>query len=672
KLVGWFDERKRLGALEVLQRYLFDSNEAPLKRALMKTGLVRDVSFVVNGYVLQPYASLTLRGTEAERRDTLLDALRAAVRELLADGPDPEDLNAAIDRMELSLRHLDEPQGLDRAELLVRSRLYGGDPLLYIENESVIKELRDAVGTDYYTSLVKEFFLDDTNTVEVVLRPDPEKGEKDRAREEALLNAVLDAMTPETLAAEKERFARFKAWQETPDAPEAKATLPTLTLADVERLPEKYPTEKKICGEREILFHPQNTNGINHLVMYFNVADQPVGDLSALSFVTELLGELPTESYNGALLQRASKRLFGSFWTTVVPVSAPETDDRTPVCFCAAFSALSAKLPEALSLAAEILLRTEFDDKERIRNILKQTRENMLRHLCNAGNYFAATRAMAAVSAEYALRDVTGGIGYYLWLKDFEDDFDARADAFLAFASGVAGRLFTLARLTVSETADEYRDDCFGGLSAFPAGEKCACEKMPVPSRGAEKEAFIIPGGVSYAAQCALLEALGVRPCGDMGVLANVLSLDYLWNEIRVRGGAYGCSCSLSEFSGLRLSSYRDPDPVRSLGVYADASSYIRAFCAGDESVDNYIISASAEPLLEPAVRGRVEDLRLLGGIPYEYRRRRREELLDTKKEDLAAYAPLFDRARECASFCVIGSRDAIGKLGDGWKVKEL
>ena len=505
-----------------------------------------------------------------------------------------------------------------------------------------------------------------------MLRPDPDKGEKDLARENALLRETLSAMTAEERAAEEEKYVRFKAWQETPDSPEAKQTLPGLTLADVNRLPEELGTEVMSCGGREIWFHPCFTNGVDRIAMYFNIGDQPMRDLPALSFLTKLFAELPTENYTGAQLHRAYKRMFGDFMTSVDPIPTLGAPDSTPVYFTAAFTGLSARLPEALSLAAEILLRTEFDDKERIKTILTQTREDQFRYLCYAGNRLGVYRAMAAGSAEYAVRDAVSGVAYYIWLKEFERDFDARADEFIAFALGVAGRLFTRARMRASQTSDVYRGACFERLAEFPEGEPFARERMTIPRRAQEKEAFIIPGGVSYTACCAALKDLGASGCGDMRVLSNLLSLDLLWNEIRVRGGAYGCYCALEETSGLQFSSYRDPDPARSLGIFADASDYTRRFCEGGESIENYIISASAEPLLSPSARGRLADQRLLGGIDYAFRCRRRDELLAANKESLAAYGALFDKAKECASCCVIGSRDAIGKLGDGWKVAEL
>ncbi|MBR5427856.1 MAG: insulinase family protein [Clostridia bacterium] len=672
KLIGKYDERKRIAALEVLQRCWFDSNEAPLKGALLRTGLVKDVNYLVLGSGLQPFAALLLRGTEASCRDALLDALREEVKKLLDDGPDPEDLNAAIDQMELSVRQLDEPQGLRRAFLLMRSRLYGGDPLLYIENESVLRELRSAVGTDYYKSIAEEFFLDETNTAEIMLRPDPEKGATDLAREKEKLNAMLGAMTPEELAAEKEKFDRFKLWQETPDSPEAKRTLPTLTLADVDPRPEADATQTMREDGREILYHGYKTNGVCYFNLNFNIGDLDAADLPALSFVTELLSELPTENLSGALLQRRIKRLFGSFSTNVTPVSNLTGPESTPVYFNVSFSALASKLPEAFDLAREILLGTKFDDRERIKKILTQTKENMQRYIGQAGHRMGAIRALAARNAEFAVRDAVGGVGYYFWLKEFEKEYETRADAFISFASSVTERICTLARLTVSETADEFHPGSFSYLNAFPEGESAGCEEMKITPQKPRREAFIIPGGVSYSAQCATLEELGAPECGDMEALSNILTYDYLWNEIRVRGGAYGCGCFLGQTDGLQMRSYRDPDPSRSLEIYAKTADYIRAFCEGEESVDNYIISASVQPLLEPSDRGRVADQRLLGGVTYELRSQRRKELLGTKKEELESYAALFDKAKECVCFCVIGSREAVEKLGDGWSVAEL
>lgn len=672
KLVGRFDDRKRIAALEVLQRCWFDSNEAPLKAVLMKTGLVKDVNYWVLDHGQQPFAALILRGTEACHRDALLEALQSEVRRLIADGPDPEDLNAAIDQMELSVRKLDEPQGLERAFLLMHSRLYGGDPMLYLENESVLNELREAVGTDLYTRLAEEFFLDPSNVAEVVLLPDPEKGETDRAREKAKLDAMLEAMTPDEFASEKERYARFKAWQDLPDSPEAKRTLPTLMLDDVDPEPELFRTQRMTRNGTDILYHSYKTNGVCYFDLHFSIGDLDPSELKAISFITELLPELPTEHYSGELLQREIKRLFGDFSTGAVTVASLTGDQSAPVYFNVTFSALAKKLPEAFALAEEILLHTRFDDRDRLKKILAQRKEDIRLHICHSGNRFGMIRALSSLSAEYAVRDAVWGVDYYLWLKDLEKDFDEKAEGFIAFASGVMRKIFTRARLTVSETADEFHDECFSYLQKYPEGDASGNEKMTLTLSGPRKEAFVIPGGVSFAAQCATLEDLGAAANGNMKTLSKLLTYDHLWNEIRVRGGAYGCYCLMGQTEGVQLSSFRDPDPARSLDVYANTANYIRAFCGGDEPLEKYIISAAGEPLLSPDVRGKIADQMILGGITHELRRQRREEMLKTTKEDLAGYCALFEKAKECASFCVIGSREAVGKLGDGWSVKEL
>ena len=680
KHVGRFDDRKKLAALEILDAYLFDSNEAPLKKALMSEGLARDARFSVYLWNKQPYCSLSLRGTEAEHRDALMDALHTAAAQLLEKGLDPEELNAAIDNMELSNREMDEPQGLERSELLLLSRLYGGDPLLYIENDALIADLRAAVGTDYYADLVREYFISEEHLVEAVLRPDPEKGRKDREKEKARLRAFLDSTPPQELSEQKELFRRFRLWQDTPDSDDARKTLPSLTLADVEPLPEKIDTQDMTGVDGgAYLFHQYKTNGLSYISLYFNASDLPLDRIPALSFAAGLLGELPTEKYSVPALQREMKRLLGSFSASLSELPAPKGGERVPenaqVFLRVDFSALSSRLDEAIALVEEILLRSDLGGADRIKKLLSQRREQLFRAICSSGNRSAVYRALSPYSAEYTVRDASSGIGLYRYLKALDEQYAERAGEFRETAQSLLARALRRGRLTASETAEEFHGQALRFYDLIPDGGEPApvCGRFELPEKE-RKEAFVIPGGVSYAAQCAGLDALDSEYDGGMTVLSSILSYDYLWNEIRVRGGAYGCRCSLSQTGGVQFTSYRDPKPGRSLDIYAAASDYIRAFCASEDGIENYIISsvAGTQPLLEPSEMGAVGDQLRLRNETYEDRCLKRRQMLELKKEDLLSYCGMFDRAAEKGARCVIGAKTAVDALGEGWKVEEL
>lgn len=659
---GDFSDRKRLMALEVLRSYLFGTNEAPIKRAVLESGLAEDVTFSVIDGMLQPFTLLLLRNTEKEHRDRLAEILRAAAEAVLAEGLPAEFISAELDRLQLAYHIPEEPQGVWRAVEMLSSVLYGGEPLAYLEHDGVISALRAEIGGGYFEDLIRAFFLEKAHTAEVILTPDPLLGKKRAQAEQALLRRTLAAMTPGRRAEAEARFAAFKAWQDAPDPPAAKAALPRLSVSDLAPSPAPFITETEKQDGAEVLFHPRRAKGVTYMQLYFNACDLPPEDLPALSFLTGLFMQLPTSRHSVRELQRELKRLTGNCHadTLILPGESPE---RAKLWLTMEYSALSEKLPQAAALAAEILVSTDFSDPGRVREILTQRTDRLYRAICASGSRYAGVRALAAGNAHYAAVDLAEGLGFYRWLKAFSADFDRRIGPFFAFAEKIIRSLCVAARLTTSQTADTFSPAAFDQVRAFPAGEKPREGTLQIPAAQPERqEAFIIPGGVSFAALGADLRRLGTRYAGGMNVLSSMLTLGYLWNEIRVRGGAYGCGASLSSEETLRFTSYRDPSPMRSLSVYRAAASFLETQIADRTEVEQYIVSTVAEtdPLRSPADWGKAADRLLLRGRTRADREREYKEMLGATAENLRAFAGVLVRAAAQGAVCVIGSREAL------------
>ena len=673
KIAGEDKDLVKMQALGILRSYLFGSNEAPVKRAVLKTGLVEDVSFTIYDGILQPFTALVFRNTEEAHRDALVNAVRTAANELLAAPTDTDALFAEIDKRELNVKEPEEPQGIDRAIELMSGVVFCGDPLAHLEYDALLSELRRLAETDYYKDLIREFLLDDACVSEIVFLPDPAMGKKNAEEEQARLEKKLAAMDENALAAAKARFDAFKLWQDTPDSDAQKATLPTLSVSDLPEAPAPYITEQKTQGQAAVSFHPAHTSGISYVRLYFAAEDLSPEALPVLSFVTDLLGCLPTKSHDAASLERALKRTTGWFNPSLLTLYAQDGG-----IFCrlaAGFSAMSRKLPQVVPLIGEILTETLFTEKEKIKEILTQTRDRLYRAICASGSRYAGRRALAACHEESAANDAIRGVEYYRWLKAFENDYDARFEGFAAEADALLKKLCVSARLTLSETADDYHTDCFGFFTVFPAGEACeaAALRMPVCDTP-RKEAFLVPGSVSYAAQGVDLRRCAARFEGGMAVLSGMMTYGYLWDEIRVRGGAYGCGCMASDADILRCTTFRDPTPMRSLSVFGNAGTWLTEQCAKDAPIDNYIISAVAggDPLHSPCEWGFSADGANLQGITQADRVNRQKEILAATKESLRAYVPMLEEMARQGSVCVIGSKEALAEADGEWIVEEL
>ena len=678
KVVCDWRDRKKLMALTVLSSYLTGSNEAPLKRAVLSSGLAQDVGLGVMDGVAQPYCFVDIRNTEYEHRDAIKDILCQTVQRLITDGLDKDQLEAVINQLEFQVLLPDEPKGLMRNITALNAWLYGGDPMLYLTHRELFAALRQAIGSGYYEDLLREVILDGSNMAEVYLLPSKTKGDEERRLEHERLAYAYSKWTAQERDAVLAMNRRLESWQSTEDTPEALGSLPTLSLSEVSSDPQRIITEEFIVDGRKVLLHKVDGNGIIHINLYFSLADFQPEELSAISFMTNLLGELPTVNHSVLELQQQIKRNIGAIDYNVTAYSKKEDSTQCRPYFAVSCSILEERVPAAMALVAEILTDTVFtgaEAAEAIGEILLQGEEGMRQSIMMDGHRFASSRAMAHFSADAAAQEQMEGYSFYVWLRDFAADMPGQMEAFQCFAEQAADRIFHSGRLTLSVTAKERALEAEAILSLLDKNREQIPEFMEAPVDGmAAKEAIQIPAGISYAVSAGNLLHHGGCYDGGLAVLATILSYGYLWNEVRVQGGAYGCGFRAGETGNVMFYSYRDPDPHRSLRVFGETARYVRALCASGETLDKYIIStvAASEPLMTAAQKGAGADADYFCQITYEDRRRIRSQMLNLTADDLHRYCNLLEAMSEQNARCIVGGSDALTPCGKDWAIHTL
>ena len=296
KVFSDWESRKRNIAYTLMSIYLAGDNEAPLKRAILERGLAQDVEFSVMDGIAQPFYVIVFRNMESSNNAEVLKVYKETLEKILREGVDKDALTGCINRFEFSLRESGEPQGLYRVINAMSSWLYGGDPMLYLESDHLVHELRDALDTDIYTDIIKEL-LDEEGLVRITMLPSKTKGDEDAEKEYERVTKEYSSLSEAELKEVEAAFERMRKWQDTPDSPEAVATLPTLELSDVAPEPQWVETEIKEKDGVTFLYQPIFTNGVVHVNMYFNVADLDENSLKMISSMTEFLGLLPTSKH---------------------------------------------------------------------------------------------------------------------------------------------------------------------------------------------------------------------------------------------------------------------------------------------------------------------------------------------------------------------------------------
>lgn len=657
KIMGsWADKTENLAA-NVLCDVLAGSNDAPIKRAILAGGLGQDVSMRVNDGVYQPWLTLRVHNIVAQDAEKIQTLIRSTARELVAQGLNKEELTASINRLAFLTKDMHEPQGLIRCISAMDSWLYGGDPMLYLTYDEAFDALREMARTDGFEKLLEKLLLDEAGLCVLQAVPSVTHGQQLREQESARLAREKAAMTPAQLEEVIARSEALRTWQQTPDSPEALNTLPVLSLDEISPEPADLPTVTETVSGVTLLRHETGTNGIVHLSAYFSLTDLELEELTALSFLSGLLGKLPTANYDAAALQNAIKTHVGKLeFSTEVYARAGQTDTCFP-CLCVRCSVLKENLPIAQQLLVEILTRTDFDQPSRIREILLQTEMEAQQMAMMNGHRFAALCAQSHYSAMNAVSEAINAYSSIRWIHDFSKNFDARIDGVTALAKRVLAGAVCTARLTLSVT-EESKTDLTDLVAQFPAGTAVTSEatyKTGLP----RKLGIRIPAQVSYAGMGYHLQACGDGFNGTIRLLSNILSLSCLWNEVRVQGGAYGAGMQCGRSGSLFCYSYRDPSPARTLGVYRTLGRFVEEF---REDLDKFIIStiAGTEPLMSPRHQGIYADQSWFAGLTHEDAVQERRQLLQASREDLRRWCHLLDAMAREAAVCVVGSSDAL------------
>ena len=655
KIIGTWQDVTRCYAADILADAIAGSNEAPLKRAVMSAGLCQDMSMEAESSIAQPGMMLTVKNIDPANAPAIRELIRKTCLELCEKGLDKADLMASINRYEFRLREPNEPAGLMRNIMALNTWLHDGDPLTYLVYDEVFAELRAMVDNGGFEQLLNDLLVKEDDMVVLHTLPSTTLGEEMRAEEAAKLAASSAAWTEEEKAAVLKMNEELHAWQQTPDSPEQLATLPVLDLAEVSPDPMLLHTEETQIDGTTVLYHRAATSGIVHLNYYFRLTDCSLPELTALKGAGLLLGKLPTKKHSAAELQQIVKLHLGRLNFSVECKEKADCRDAATPVLRVNCSVMADKVALAKDLIHEILSETDFTQVEKIREMALQMAEEARQFCIGGGHVLALKAALSHYSASGAAEEALQGYTSVKACLDLAANFDDRIADYVALAQSKLAAAVCKARLVLSVTANEPIDVA-PILADYPAGTAVAptaAYTTDVPMKRGVK----IPAQIGYGV---LASDLG-REWDESGrVAANILSLSYLWNVIRVQGGAYGCGLRLGPNAAAAYS-YRDPTPARSLQMYRGAADFLREFVASGERIDKFVIStiAETEPLMSPRDEGAVADGRWFSGRTEADLRQQRAQILATDGEKLLTWCPVLEHMADGA-VAVVAHEEAL------------
>lgn len=656
-------------AFDVLDYALVSSPGAPVKQALIDAGIGDDVYGSYDAGILQPVFSFVAKNANASQADEFESIIENTLKEVVKTGINKEALLAGINSSEFKFREADFgqfPKGLLFGLNCLDSWLFDDmKPFIHLECLGTFAKLRKAVDTDYFEKLIQEYLLDNTHGSSVTVKPKCGLGNE---REEALAKELSDykaSLSDEEIKKLIEDTEHLKKYQEEPSSDENLRKLPMLTRADMKKNAMPFSNIEDELLDVKVVRHDIESNGIDYISFLFDAGDFAQSELGYLGFFTNALGLVSTEKYSYTDLANATNIYTGGISTGTA--SHPDIKDRNNFVFKfeVKLKVLEKNLDKALELMEQMLLSSDFTDTKRLGELVAQIKARLQANLSSSGHLVAAMRSMSSFSRYALYQDELKGIAFYRSICHIEKELSESPKSVSDKLAAIARKLFARNRMLISFTGN---NEAYG--NAKPSLEKVIAEfnKMSAVGNQAEvhfntaKEAFIDASQIQYVAKTGDFICEGYEYTGALRLLRIILSYDYLWINVRVKGGAYGCMNTFLRSGESYFVSYRDPNLSDTLDVYDRIPEYIKSFSPDERDMTKYIIGtfSALDTPMNPEAKGSRSLSAYLEGITYEQIQKERNEILNAQPEDIRRLADLVKAVLKKDSICVIGNENMI------------
>ncbi len=677
KVIGTSLDEKLYLAFQILDYALLSAPGAPLKKALVDAGIGKDIMGSYDNGIYQPIFSVIAKNANMEQKEDFVRVIEDTLRNIAENGMDKKALRAGINYYEFRFREADfgnYPRGLMYGLQLFDSWLYDEEkPFIHMQAISTFEFLKNQVDTGYFEELIRKYLLDNTHGAVVIIRP--ERGRTARMDKELAekLQSYKESLSAEEVEKLVNATHELEQYQEEESSPEDLAKIPVLKREDISRdIAPIFNEEMEMDGVK-VVHHNVETNGIGYVTLMFDLSGIREELLPYVGILQSVLGIIDTNNYEyGELFNEINVNTGGigtslELYTDVTKVKEKE--------FRATFEmkgkALYPKMNVMFKMMREILMESRLDDEKRLKEILAMLKSRLQMSFLSSGHTTAALRALSYTSPMAKFKDDTDGIGFYETVRMIEEDFDSHKAELIHNLKEISQRIFRADNMMVSCTAT--KEGLAAVQEAFPAvrGSLHSGEKLPeepcILHCTKRNEGFKTSSKVQYVARVGNFIDGGAKYSGALQILKVILGYDYLWQNIRVKGGAYGCMSNFNRIGEAYLISYRDPNLKRTMEVYEGVVDYLKDFNVSDRDMNKFIIGtmSNLDRPMNPAAKGARSMNLYMNHVSEEMIRTERGQILDARQEDIRNLAGVLQAMLDQHLICVIGSEDKIEEQKD-------
>lgn len=671
KVIGTSLDRELYQAFQVLDYALLSAPGAPLKKVLVDAGIGKDIMGSYDNGILQPIFSVVAKNANPEQKDSFVSIIEETLSDIVKKGMDKKALEAGINYHEFRYREADfgnYPKGLMYGLQMFDSWLYDeSQPFLHVEATETFEFLKKQVGNGYFEQLIKTYLLDNTHGAIVLVKP--EKGRTARMEKELAecLQAYKEKLSAEEVKKLVEATHQLVEYQESEDAVEAQEKIPVLKREDISR--EIAPIQNEVLDYdgTPVIFHEIETNGIGYIDLLFDLSGVSEEMLPYAGILQSVLGIIDTNNYEYGELFNEINVHTGGIGTSLelYPNVTKVKEKEFKATFEIKAKALYQKLPMAFDMMREILTQSKLDDEKRLKEILSMSKSRLQMRFQSAGHTTAALRALSYLSPLSKFKDLTAGIGYYEVIKRLEEHFEEEKGTLIVNLQTLVKMLFRPDNMMVSYTASREGlggvDKLVGDLKSklfTETPEYTPCIIYPEK----RNEGFKTSSKVQYVARVGNFIDEGKEYTGALQILKVILSYDYLWQNVRVKGGAYGCMSNFTRLGEGYFMSYRDPNLEKTNAIYEGVVDYLKAFSVSERDMTKYIIGtiSNIDQPMTPAAKGDRSMNLYMNHVSEEMIRKERAQVLEATEDDIRALAEIVEAVLKNNYLCVIGSEEKI------------
>lgn len=663
-------------AMRMLENYLLELNGSPLKKVVLEEGLCNDMNGMYEEDLMQPFLSIIITEMKLENKDKILSNIENELKKIVKDGIDHELMESVINKTEFAYRRLTEgePMGLNYNYNLFQTWLYDGEPLDALYFEDSIKDIRDKYKKGYFENLIEKYLINNTHSSVIVLEPDTELREKENKELEDKLADIKSKMSDkeiENVIADTKRLIKM---QMQPDSKEDLEKIPSLKISDINKEAEKVSCKKDEIEDIKVYYNEDKTNKISYIDLVFNSKRVKEEDIPYINLLSNLLTEVSTKNMTYDEIAKKIGMAAGDMDFSAQVMSSHVDVDEYDACISCHMESLQDKREDMFNIAKEVILNTKFEEDNKIKEVISRLRVILEESLVSAGHASVMRRIQSYYSESGRYADLISGFSFYEFICDLDTNFNEKIDEIKTRLNDVKERIFLKDNLHYTYVGEEGTyESTKETLKSLIDELKVSDESIPLNEYHLNptplNEGVLTQSDVQYVGMGANFRKLGFDYDGSIHVLKHILEYDYLWNNVRVKGGAYGSKLLVGMPGDFLFGSYRDPNLDETYKNYKNAVKYLKSF-KEEKDFDKYIIGTigAFDKPHGPYAKTKQAERRDRKGITAELIQKERNEILSTTPKQIKKYAKLLKAITKQNFVCTIGNEDKIKKSSKMFK----